>query len=190
MLRIQPLRAPRDENIYECVAENTEGEINVNAKLSIIRGESWPAPTRPTIMSFQFCVNSIYRCWFQEFGSCGMWGTHSLYDTLCHLDSNYSVTTPRERHIHGTLTPLCVSPQEVGFQHSFTAVGFQRVVEDHSVTWPASFPPYCCTASARDLIRRFPPSGGRDGRADAFICFPCPGRKKEDIKLTNTNTLV
>lgn len=39
VLRIQPLRAPRDENIYECVAENTEGEITVNAKLSIIRGE-------------------------------------------------------------------------------------------------------------------------------------------------------
>ncbi|CAB1324679.1 unnamed protein product [Coregonus sp. 'balchen'] len=40
VLRIQPLRAPRDENIYECVAENSEGEVNVNAKLSIIRGES------------------------------------------------------------------------------------------------------------------------------------------------------
>lgn len=39
VLRIQPLRAPRDENIYECVAENSEGEITVNAKLSIIRGE-------------------------------------------------------------------------------------------------------------------------------------------------------
>ena len=42
VLRIQPLRAPRDENIYECVAENSEGEITVNAKLSIIRGESRP----------------------------------------------------------------------------------------------------------------------------------------------------
>lgn len=40
VLRIQPLRAPRDENIYECVAENSEGEITVNARLSIIRGES------------------------------------------------------------------------------------------------------------------------------------------------------
>ncbi|KAF3835237.1 hypothetical protein F7725_027795, partial [Dissostichus mawsoni] len=40
VLRIQPLRAPRDENIYECVAENTEGEITVNAKLSIIRVQS------------------------------------------------------------------------------------------------------------------------------------------------------
>lgn len=45
MLRIQPLRAPRDENIYECVAENSEGEITVNAKLSIIRGE-WRGVTR------------------------------------------------------------------------------------------------------------------------------------------------
>ncbi|XP_071342076.1 receptor-type tyrosine-protein phosphatase S isoform X6 [Trachinotus anak] len=43
VLRIQPLRAPRDENIYECVAENSEGEITVNAKLSIIREDLLPA---------------------------------------------------------------------------------------------------------------------------------------------------
>ncbi|XP_067085608.1 receptor-type tyrosine-protein phosphatase S, partial [Osmerus mordax] len=43
VLRIQPLRAPRDENIYECVAENSEAEINVNAKLSIIREDLLPA---------------------------------------------------------------------------------------------------------------------------------------------------
>ncbi|XP_051550637.1 receptor-type tyrosine-protein phosphatase S-like isoform X11 [Myxocyprinus asiaticus] len=42
VLRIQPLRAPRDENIYECVAENSEGEINVQAKLSIIREDLLP----------------------------------------------------------------------------------------------------------------------------------------------------
>ncbi|XP_061634221.1 receptor-type tyrosine-protein phosphatase S isoform X5 [Phyllopteryx taeniolatus] len=42
VLRIQPLRAPRDENIYECVAENSEGEITVNAKLSIIREDLLP----------------------------------------------------------------------------------------------------------------------------------------------------
>ena len=41
VLRIQPLRAPRDENIYECVAENSEADITVTAKLSIIRGESY-----------------------------------------------------------------------------------------------------------------------------------------------------
>ncbi|CAL8272483.1 unnamed protein product, partial [Arctogadus glacialis] len=43
VLRIQPLRAPRDENIYECVAENSEGEITVNAKLSIIREDLLPS---------------------------------------------------------------------------------------------------------------------------------------------------
>ncbi|XP_069377948.1 receptor-type tyrosine-protein phosphatase S isoform X16 [Paralichthys olivaceus] len=48
VLRIQPLRAPRDENIYECVAENSEGEITVNAKLSIIREDLLP-PGFPNI---------------------------------------------------------------------------------------------------------------------------------------------
>ncbi|XP_056614604.1 receptor-type tyrosine-protein phosphatase S isoform X9 [Triplophysa dalaica] len=43
VLRIQPLRAPRDENTYECVAENSEGEINIQAKLSIIREDQLPA---------------------------------------------------------------------------------------------------------------------------------------------------
>ncbi|KAG5276403.1 hypothetical protein AALO_G00131620 [Alosa alosa] len=42
VLRIQPLRAPRDENIYECVAENTVGEITTSAKLSIIREDLLP----------------------------------------------------------------------------------------------------------------------------------------------------
>ncbi|XP_035996947.1 receptor-type tyrosine-protein phosphatase S isoform X13 [Fundulus heteroclitus] len=48
VLRIQPLRAPRDENIYECVAENSEGEITVNARLSIIREDLLP-PGFPNI---------------------------------------------------------------------------------------------------------------------------------------------
>uniref|UniRef100_A0A9J7XVS0 protein-tyrosine-phosphatase n=1 Tax=Cyprinus carpio carpio TaxID=630221 RepID=A0A9J7XVS0_CYPCA len=42
VLRIQPLRAPRDENVYECVAKNTEGEIAVTSKLSIIREDLLP----------------------------------------------------------------------------------------------------------------------------------------------------
>ncbi|XP_076847753.1 LOW QUALITY PROTEIN: receptor-type tyrosine-protein phosphatase S [Brachyhypopomus gauderio] len=42
VLRIQPLRAPRDENIYECVAENSEGEDIVQAKLTIIREDLLP----------------------------------------------------------------------------------------------------------------------------------------------------
>ncbi|CAL8367516.1 unnamed protein product [Boreogadus saida] len=46
VLRIQPLRAPRDENIYECVAQNSQGEMAVTAKLAIIRGEPPEAHTR------------------------------------------------------------------------------------------------------------------------------------------------
>uniref|UniRef100_A0A3B3CKS8 Ig-like domain-containing protein n=1 Tax=Oryzias melastigma TaxID=30732 RepID=A0A3B3CKS8_ORYME len=40
VLRIQPLRAPRDENVYECVARNSEGEVSVTSKLSIMRGKA------------------------------------------------------------------------------------------------------------------------------------------------------
>uniref|UniRef100_A0A8P4GFN7 Ig-like domain-containing protein n=1 Tax=Dicentrarchus labrax TaxID=13489 RepID=A0A8P4GFN7_DICLA len=40
VLRIEPLRAPRDDGIYECVAENTEGNVSVSARLSVIQGES------------------------------------------------------------------------------------------------------------------------------------------------------
>ncbi|XP_029970718.1 receptor-type tyrosine-protein phosphatase S isoform X6 [Salarias fasciatus] len=42
VLRIQPLRAPRDENVYECVARNSEGQVSVTAKLSIIREDLLP----------------------------------------------------------------------------------------------------------------------------------------------------
>lgn len=66
MLRIQPLRAPRDENIYECVAENAEGEITVNAKLSIIRGESPHAPTslsRGARLAFRAAPDGGLRLW-------------------------------------------------------------------------------------------------------------------------------
>lgn len=38
VLRIQPLRTPRDENVYECVAQNSVGEITIHAKLTVLRG--------------------------------------------------------------------------------------------------------------------------------------------------------
>ncbi|PWA30125.1 hypothetical protein CCH79_00009632 [Gambusia affinis] len=36
VLRIQPLRTHRDEAIYECTATNSVGEINANAKLTVL----------------------------------------------------------------------------------------------------------------------------------------------------------
>lgn len=42
VLRIQPLRTPRDEAIYECVASNNVGEISVSTRLTVLRGKcSW-----------------------------------------------------------------------------------------------------------------------------------------------------
>ncbi|XP_054982010.1 receptor-type tyrosine-protein phosphatase S isoform X12 [Sorex araneus] len=43
VLRIQPLRTPRDENVYECVAQNAVGEITVHAKLTVLREDQLPA---------------------------------------------------------------------------------------------------------------------------------------------------
>uniref|UniRef100_A0A8C4YBC2 Ig-like domain-containing protein n=1 Tax=Gopherus evgoodei TaxID=1825980 RepID=A0A8C4YBC2_9SAUR len=40
VLRIQPLRTPRDEAIYECVASNSVGEISVSTRLTVLRGKS------------------------------------------------------------------------------------------------------------------------------------------------------
>ncbi|KAF7460975.1 receptor-type tyrosine-protein phosphatase S-like [Marmota monax] len=48
VLRIQPLRTPRDENVYECVAQNPVGEVTVHAKLTVLREDQLP-PGFPNI---------------------------------------------------------------------------------------------------------------------------------------------
>ncbi|XP_062830267.1 receptor-type tyrosine-protein phosphatase delta isoform X26 [Anolis carolinensis] len=42
VLRIQPLRTPRDEAIYECVASNSVGEISVPTRLTVLREDQIP----------------------------------------------------------------------------------------------------------------------------------------------------
>lgn len=49
VLRIQPLRTPRDENVYECVAQNSVGEITVHAKLTVLRGIGFPRVSREAL---------------------------------------------------------------------------------------------------------------------------------------------
>ncbi|KAK7166474.1 hypothetical protein R3I93_006291 [Phoxinus phoxinus] len=43
VLRVQPLRTPRDEAIYECVASNDRGEISASTRLSVLREDQLPA---------------------------------------------------------------------------------------------------------------------------------------------------
>ncbi|XP_029115058.1 protein tyrosine phosphatase receptor type Db isoform X16 [Scleropages formosus] len=42
VLRIQPLRTPRDEAVYECVASNSVGEISASTKLTVLREDQLP----------------------------------------------------------------------------------------------------------------------------------------------------
>ncbi|AWP05705.1 putative receptor-type tyrosine-protein phosphatase delta [Scophthalmus maximus] len=43
VLRIQPLRTPRDEAIYECHASNSAGELTASTKLSVLREDQLPS---------------------------------------------------------------------------------------------------------------------------------------------------
>ncbi|XP_034743196.1 protein tyrosine phosphatase receptor type Db isoform X20 [Etheostoma cragini] len=43
VLRIQPLRTPRDEAIYECHASNSGGEITASTRLSVLREDQLPS---------------------------------------------------------------------------------------------------------------------------------------------------
>ncbi|XP_072373306.1 receptor-type tyrosine-protein phosphatase delta-like isoform X17 [Scyliorhinus torazame] len=42
VLRIQPLRTPRDEATYECVASNSVGEISATTRLTVLREDQLP----------------------------------------------------------------------------------------------------------------------------------------------------
>ncbi|XP_029944050.1 receptor-type tyrosine-protein phosphatase S isoform X20 [Salarias fasciatus] len=42
VLRIQPLRTPRDEAIYECVASNSVGETSATTRLTVLREDQLP----------------------------------------------------------------------------------------------------------------------------------------------------
>ncbi|XP_037388494.1 protein tyrosine phosphatase receptor type Db isoform X11 [Pygocentrus nattereri] len=42
VLRVQPLRTPRDEAVYECVASNEAGEISASTRLTVLREDQLP----------------------------------------------------------------------------------------------------------------------------------------------------
>eukprot|EP00062_Callorhinchus_milii_P015720 gi/632966247/ref/XP_007899311.1/ PREDICTED: receptor-type tyrosine-protein phosphatase S isoform X6 [Callorhinchus milii] len=42
VLRIQPLRTPRDEAVYECQATNNMGDLTITAKLTVLREDQLP----------------------------------------------------------------------------------------------------------------------------------------------------
>ncbi|XP_072525934.1 protein tyrosine phosphatase receptor type Db isoform X2 [Salminus brasiliensis] len=43
VLRVQPLRTPRDEAVYECVASNEAGEISASTRLTVLREDQLPS---------------------------------------------------------------------------------------------------------------------------------------------------
>ncbi|XP_062864286.1 protein tyrosine phosphatase receptor type Db isoform X2 [Trichomycterus rosablanca] len=48
VMRVQPLRTPRDEGVYECAVSNEAGEISASAQLTVLREDQLP-PGFPSI---------------------------------------------------------------------------------------------------------------------------------------------
>ena len=96
MLRIQPLRAPRDENVYECVARNSEGEEAVTAKLAIIRGErASTLCVRVCVCVCDMCVCLCTMCVFCMCSPTSLRGTHPRHlSPLVPMMSSAEVTNP------------------------------------------------------------------------------------------------
>ncbi|KAA0722764.1 Receptor-type tyrosine-protein phosphatase delta [Triplophysa tibetana] len=57
VLRIQPLRTPRDEAIYECVASNSVGETSATTRLTVLREHL----LLYLLLSERVSLGSIYR---------------------------------------------------------------------------------------------------------------------------------
>ncbi|MGH0127341.1 UNVERIFIED_CONTAM: hypothetical protein FKN15_039371 [Acipenser sinensis] len=58
VLRIQPLRTPRDEAIYECVASNSVGETSSSTRLTVLRGRSSFVSNTQIQITFYFWISS------------------------------------------------------------------------------------------------------------------------------------
>lgn len=66
VLRIQPLRTPRDEAIYECVASNSVGETSATTRLTVLRGRSFWTPRKKNHKHMLSCSAStgkfVFTC--------------------------------------------------------------------------------------------------------------------------------
>lgn len=100
VLRIQPLRTPRDENIYECVAQNPHGEVTVHAKLTVLRGKDHvclrvsvsQGRRDPSASPFSFSLPSDE--WEAYHKMCDQ-GTKSSFFLICSdLSDLFAVTIP------------------------------------------------------------------------------------------------
>ena len=60
VLRIQPLRTPRDEAVYECHASNSAGELTFSTRLNVLRGQCVTTSDNVVmfVLHFILCVNT------------------------------------------------------------------------------------------------------------------------------------
>lgn len=138
VLRIQPLRAPRDETVYECVAQNILGESTAYANLTVFREDQLPPGfpeidmgpqlkvvehTRPVSM---LCAASGYPApditWFKDFFPVDPAASNGR---IVQLRSGALQITTSEEADQGKYE--CVAKNSVGLRYSSHANLYVRV---------------------------------------------------------------
>lgn len=99
VLRIQPLRTPRDEAIYECVASNGVGETSATTRLTVLRGRSFsttpksPLLQKIAILCKRFESSVMFSHVLLQMNEMILWFVKKVYYAFTrHKDQIYTTT--------------------------------------------------------------------------------------------------
>ncbi|XP_051745763.1 LOW QUALITY PROTEIN: protein tyrosine phosphatase receptor type Db [Ctenopharyngodon idella] len=146
VLRVQPLRTPRDEAIYECVASNDIGEITASTRLSVLREDQLPAGFPSIDMGPQLKVVERSRTATML---CAASGTPDPEITW------FKDFLPIDTHTHGRIKQLRSGALQID-QSEETDQGKYECVATNSEGTRYSTPANLYVRELRD-VRRIPP---------------------------------
>ncbi|XP_067297931.1 protein tyrosine phosphatase receptor type Db isoform X2 [Pseudorasbora parva] len=146
VLRVQPLRTPRDEAIYECVASNDKGEISASTRLSVLREDQLPAGFPSIDMGPQLKVVERSRTATML---CAASGTPDPEITW------FKDFLPIDTHTHGRIKQLRSGALQID-QSEETDQGKYECVATNSEGTRYSTPANLYVRELRD-VRRIPP---------------------------------
>ncbi|XP_026059718.1 receptor-type tyrosine-protein phosphatase S isoform X5 [Carassius auratus] len=146
VLRVQPLRTPRDEAVYECVASNEAGEISASTRLSVLREDQLPTGFPSIDMGPQLKVVERSRTATML---CAASGTPDPEITW------FKDFLPIDTHTHGRIKQLRSGALQID-QSEETDQGKYECVATNSEGTRYSTPANLYVRELRD-VRRIPP---------------------------------
>nr|XP_055061531.1 protein tyrosine phosphatase receptor type Db isoform X5 [Misgurnus anguillicaudatus] len=146
VLRVQPLRTPRDEAVYECVASNEAGEISASTRLTVLREDQLPSGFPAIDMGPQLKVVERSRTATML---CAASGTPDPEITW------FKDFLPIDTHIHGRIKQLRSGALQIDHSEE-TDQGKYECVATNSEGTRYSTPANLYVRELRD-VRRIPP---------------------------------